>query len=179
MTRVLLSSENFIKEHTNIDDNMSGAYISPALRETQDVDLTEILGQALVEKLCELVSAGTIDDQENATYKAILDKCQYVLAYGTIVKIIPIASVKISNFGITQAQDDNIRSLGVSDIDTTMGWYQKKMDSYSRVLMKFVLSVKNQIPELDECACDTIKAHLRSAASSGLWLGGYRGRKVR
>lgn len=179
MNKILLTSEEFIKEHTSLSDNLSVAYLGPAIRETQDIDLTEILGQALVDKLCELVSAGTIDDAENATYKAVLDTAQYFLAYSSIAKVIPICSVKLDNFGATQAQDENIRTLGIEDIATVTGWYVKKSDSYARKLMKFILSVKNQIPELDECACDSIKAHLRSAASSGLWLGGYRGRKIR
>lgn len=178
MTKILLCSETFIKEHTNIDDNLSGAYLGPAIRETQDIELTEYLGSALVDKLCELVSSGTITETVNAKYKAILDQAQYFLAYSSIAKVIPIASIKVANFGATQSQDENIRTLGIEDLSTVTGWYQKKADTYAKKLMRYVLSVKSEIPELNECAAGQIKSHLNSAASTGLFLGGSRGRKL-
>lgn len=179
MATVLLTSEKFVKEKTNISDNISTAYLIPAIRETQDVDITLILGSALVAKLQALIADGTINADENIIYKNVLDKAQYPLAYGSIAKLIPIAGVKIDNFGINQAQDENIRALGVEDIATVIGWYTKKFDSYSRDLMRYVLSVKEFIPELDDCTCGQIRAHLTSAATTGLFLGGMRGRILR
>lgn len=179
MSKILLTSENFVKSYTNIDDNLAAGYLSPAIRETQDVDLTQILGQRLVDKLCELVSAGTIDESANTIYKEVLDKAQFTLAYGAITKVIPITSVKISNLGPSQVNDENVRAVSLPEIDTLVGWYTRKFESYSRDLMRFVLSVKEYIPELDECACRQIKAHLNSAAASGLFLGGPRGRRFR
>lgn len=178
MTKILLCSETFIKEHTNLSDNLSGAYLGPAIRETQDIELTEYLGSALVDKLCELVSSGTITETANAKYKAILDQAQYFLAYSSIAKVIPICSIKLDNFGASQSQDENIRTLGIEDLSTVTGWYQKKADTYAKKLMRYVLSVKSEIPELNECAAGQIKSHLNSAASTGLFLGGNRGRKV-
>lgn len=177
-TKILLCSETFIKEHTNLSDNLSGAYLGPAIRETQDIELTEYLGSALVEKLCELVSSGTITETANAKYKAILDQAQYFLAYSSIAKVIPICSIKLDNFGASQSQDENIRTLGIEDLSTVTGWYQKKADTYAKKLMRYVLSIKSEIPELNECAAGQIKSHLNSAASTGLFLGGNRGRKV-
>ncbi len=179
MAKILLTSENFVKGYTNISDNLAAGYLGPAIRETQDVDLTEILGSALVDKLCELVSAGTIDEPENAIYKEVLSHSQFVMAYGAIAKVIPITAVKIDNFGPSQSNDDNIRPVSISDISTIIGWYTRKFESYSRDLMRYVLSVKEQIPELDECSCNRIKAHLNSAAASGLFLGGPRGRRLK
>lgn len=179
MAKVLLTSEKFVKEHTNIDDNMSGAYLGPAIRETQDIELTMYLGANLVAKLQSLVEDGSISDTANTIYKAVLEQAQYFLAYGAISKVIPITSVKISNFGASQANDENIRTLGIEEIATVEGWYQRKADSYARKLLKFVLDNRQYIPEIDEtCACG-MKAHLTSSASSGLWLGGPRGRIFR
>lgn len=179
MATVLLTSEKFVKSFTNIDDNMSAAYLLPAVRESQDVELTIYLGNALVSRLKGLVQSGEIKQEGFEIYREILEKAQYFLAYSAIAKVIPIAGVKITNFGITQAQDENIRTLGVEDIPTVIGWYTKKADSYARELLRFVLSNKGSIPELDECACGQMKAHLNSSASSGLFLGGARGRRLK
>lgn len=178
MATVLLTSEKFVKSFTNIDDNLSAAYLVPAIRESQDIELTEYLGSSLVSKLQDLVSSGAISESANTIYKAVLDKVQYFLAYSAIAKVIPICGVKITNFGITQAQDENIRTLGVDDIPTAIGWYQRKADSYATDLLRFVLSVRNELPELNDSCCGQIRAHLTSSASSGLWLGGPRGKRI-
>ena len=42
MNRVLLISEDFVKELTNMSDNMQGKLINPAIAEAQEAGLREI-----------------------------------------------------------------------------------------------------------------------------------------
>lgn len=81
---VILSSEEFVKSLTNVSDNIQGKFIGPALREAQDCDLEEVIGSAMTQKLQELVENDTIGDSGNTAYKALLDKCQYFMAYTVI-----------------------------------------------------------------------------------------------
>jgi hypothetical protein len=78
MVEVLLSSEAFIKSVSSVSDNLSRKYILPSLREAQEVGLKGIVGSSLLEKLKSLVKDGLIEQNAYATYKALLDKCQYV-----------------------------------------------------------------------------------------------------
>ena len=61
MEKILLVSANFIKNVTNIDDNMPGKLIEPAIYESQNEGLRTVLGDALVDRLEELVRTDEID----------------------------------------------------------------------------------------------------------------------
>ena len=172
----LLTSEDFVKSMTNISDNVQGSYIGPAIRESQDVDFQGIVGTALYKKLQELVEDGSIENDENAKYKELLDTAQYFLAYSAIVKIILLTSVKLDNFGASQATDDNIKSLDLEEVLKLQGIYQSKADFYAKRLQKYLSDNADFFPEL--CEQGDVKANLYSAASTGLFLGGQRGKKL-
>lgn len=100
MEKVLLVSANFIKNVTNIDDNMPGKLIEPAIWQRQNLDLRGILGDTLEDKLEELVRNDSINQEEFNQYKILLDKCQYFLAYSVISDLCILTTVKISPAGL-------------------------------------------------------------------------------
>ena len=63
MEKVLLVSANFIKNVTNIDDNMPGKLIEPAIYEAQNEGLRTVLGDSLVDRLEDLVRTDKIDQE--------------------------------------------------------------------------------------------------------------------
>lgn len=87
MEEILFSSENFIKSVSNISDNLSGKYILPALREAQEIDLREILGDRLLRKIKDLVADNYINTEPFIDYKTLVDKCKYYLAYTVIARL--------------------------------------------------------------------------------------------
>ena len=98
MAEILLSSEAFVKSVTSVSDNLSGKYILPSLREAQEINLKSILGNSLLAKLKALVRDNAIDKPENFHYKELIDRCQYFLAYVTIVEVTNKTSFKV--FGL-------------------------------------------------------------------------------
>ena len=64
MEKILLVSANFIKNVSNIDDNIPGKLIEPAIWQKQNLDLRGILGDTLEDKLEELVRNDSIDQEE-------------------------------------------------------------------------------------------------------------------
>ena len=52
-------------KNTLINDNVDGVYIAPAIEMAQDIDLTSLIGEDLVNKLCDLILDNTIVDEEN------------------------------------------------------------------------------------------------------------------
>ena len=179
MNRVLLISEDFVKELTNMSDNMQGKLINPAIAEAQEAGLREILGDCLMDSLLELVETGEIERDENAMYKKLLDKAQYYLAYQVITNVMILTAVKIDNSGLMQVNDEHTQNISMEDSFQLRDFYQKKADFYQGRLQRFILKNKKSYPELSGCdnTCAEIKSNLYSAASGGLWLGGVRGRK--
>lgn len=176
--KILLCSVNFIKNISNISDNISGKLLEPAIFEAQNEGLRGILGDSLVDKLEQLVSDNTIGQTQNAAYKTLLDKAQYFLAYTAIADICMLTSVKIDNAGLEQVGDEHMEPLDMTDSYRLRDFYQHKADYMCRQLQNFVLKNRSDYPELTENDCRSIKANLFSAATTGLWLGGVRGRGI-
>lgn len=179
MTKVLLISEDFIKTNSNLNDNVWGEYLLPAIREAQDMGLQEIIGSCLYEHLLTLVENEEIGDNENAAYKQLLDEyIQQYLMYQVLTDLVPIIGTKQANLGTIISNDEHVVGLTESERNRVKNYYQIRADFYSKRMQEYLLNNRELYPELKECDCDRIKANLRSAASTGLFLGGYRGRRL-
>lgn len=179
MAEILLSSEAFVKSVSSISDNTAGKYILPSLREAQEVNLRNILGDRLLDKLKELVRDDTLADYAGGVYKTLVDKCQYFLAYVTIVEVTNKVSYKIGNFGVAKSTDENLQVATQDEIGKMQFYYQSKADSACLNLQNFLLQNRSDYPELTDCCCARIKSNLHSAATCGIFLGGARGKKGR
>lgn len=177
MAEILLSSEAFVKSVSSISDNLAGKYVLPSLREAQEVSLKGILGDNLLTKLKSLVRDQTIATYADGAYKKLIDRCQYYLAYVTIVEVTNKVSYKIANFGVTKSTDENLQVATQDEIAKMQYYYQSKADACCLDLQNFLLENRKDYPELTECACNRIKSNLRSAASCGIFLGGARGKR--
>ena len=178
MTNVLFISEDFIKTNSGLNDNLFGKSLLPAIREAQDIYLQQIIGETLYKKLIGLVDEGTIGDDENALYKELLD--EYVrsyMLYQTIVQVIPVTNVKLSNYGTTLSDDQYLVNLSQGDAELIEKHYSILADFYARRLQEFILDNCDAL-DVDTCTCDGIKANLNNAATTSIFLGGVRGRKL-
>ena len=167
MTEIYLIEPELVKQLTNVSDNLEGKVLGPAIIEAGNA-LRDIVGDALCDKLEELVANEEIDLDENVNYKLLLDKSQYFLAYTAAANVAVLTAVKVDNFGVTRSTDEHIESLSLSDVFTISEHYQKKADEYCGKLQNWILKNKKKFPELTENQCNDIKANLYSAASFGI-----------
>ena len=174
-TEYLLTSEDFIKEVTNISDNLSGKYLQGAIREAQEVVLRGIIGSCLLDHCKQLMAA----KQLAGDYKELVDRCQYFLAYTVLADIAMKTSYKLTNFGLAKSRDENLDVATMDEIVANTGYYQAKADARCYELQTWLLQNKELFPELDDCACSRMHANLTSAASCGIYLGGARGKARR
>lgn len=176
MAEILLSSEAFVKSVSSISDNLSGKYILPSLREAQEIGLRGILGDTLLDRLKTLIREGDLETEADGVYKILVDRCQYFLAYVTIVEVTNKVSYKIGNFGVTKSNDENLQVASQDEIAKMQFYYQSKADACCLELQKFLLDHQSDYPELSPCCCDRISSNLKSAATCGIFLGGARGK---
>ena len=179
MAEVLLSSETFVKSVTNISDNVAGKYILASLREAQEVNLKSILGDKLLEKLKALVASGEIEAHENICYKYLIGKCQYYLAYMTIVELVFKLSYKIGNAGVVKTADENLQVASYDELASQKEYYQGKADYFCMELQNYILDNRAAFPEVNDNNCHKIQSNLYSAATCGIFLGGARGKRSR
>lgn len=176
MAEYLLTSETFVKSVSNISDNVAGKFILPSIREAQEIRLKSILGSCLLSVLKTMGANGELDDPGNEAYKALVDQCQYFLAYSAVVELANKVSYKIGNFGVAKSSDENLTVATQDEIAKQEYYYQSKADFHALELQQWLLDNRASFPELDECQCGKIRSNLYSAATCGLWLGGPRGR---
>ena len=175
MNKILLVSEDFVKTNSAINDNLWGKFLLPAIREAEDINLQTYLGECLYKTILGMVANGSITASTNESYKALLDDyIQPYLLYQVQANIIPTINVKLGNIGSVVSNDEHIATLSQSNIDLVQNDFQHKADFYAQRMLNFILNHSNEF-NLDECACKELKAHLNSAASTTIWLGGYQG----
>ena len=175
MTNILLISEDTLKTHSSLNKNVWADNLSSVIKATQDVDLQRILGPCLYKKVLELVNDGGIRNAKYSIYKTLLD--EYItdyLIYQTLVNLIPEISTKITNMGLVVSNDEHVQNVTQGERDLVMGQYQKYADAYCKMMQDFLKENRDSFPELN--CCD--EAELNSSASSQLFLGGRRGRKL-
>lgn len=176
MKNVLLCSPDFVRLNSNISDNVNSKVLATAIRETQDDELQEILGQPLLEKLQDLIENNTIEAEDNRVYKDVLDKAQMFITYKVIAEIIVMLNCKVDNAGLIQTRDENMEFMTLDDTFTLKQHYDTKASHYAYLLQNFLMENLNYIPELTEFQAWKIKSTLYSAASPSVFLGGPRGR---
>lgn len=177
MANVLLISSKSLREQTNLSDNITDKFLLPAIKEVQNVHLQQILGTSLFKKLLDLVSEGTISQEENKVYKTLIEKSKEFLMYSVIAQVIPIASFKVDAAGTYQSATNEERNvLNLADTMQVADMYTHKADYYKMRLQSFLMEHREDYPELSDCDYYNIHNNLYSAASSGLWLGGVRSR---
>lgn len=176
MKNVLLTSPDFVRLNSNISDNVNSKVLATAIREVQEDELQEILGQLLFEKLQDLVESGEISNEENTKYKELLDKAQMFITYRVIAEIIVMLNMKIDNAGLIQTRDENMDYMGLDDTMTMKNYYDTKASHYAYLLQNYLMEHLTEIPELTKCQAWKIRSTLYSAASPSVFLGGARGR---
>ena len=179
MQNILLISEDFVKSNSELTDNMYGKYLLPAIRTSQDLYLQPILGKTLYNTVIGMVADGSIVDPENAHFKELLDDyIQPYLLERVLADLVPVVSAKVANLGTVHSKDEYVENLSVTDAEKLQHLHIIKADSYCKRMQEYLLENSQMFP-IDACTCNAMKSNLDSAASTGLWLGGYRAYRLK
>lgn len=179
MTKILLISEDYIKTNSGLNDNVWGNYLTPAIREAQDIKLQQILGTSLYESLLEKVKNGAIRNEKFRQYKNLLDDfVQPYLMYQTISDLVPIIGVKLTNLGVVVSNDEHLTNLTQGERELVQTYYGQRAEFYGKRLQGFLKDNHSDFEELGECNHNQLDPTLNTIADTGIWLGGYRGRKL-
>lgn len=163
--------EQNVKDLAPISQNVAGEYLASAMYEAQAIDLKRILGSRLLKKLQECERVQDVEPQ----YEDLKEQCLSYLVYRTIVRLIPKVQYKIANAGAFTTNDEKLQPITKEQTDSLVESYVSSADSFAHELQLWLCNNSKAFPELDECQCAEIKSNLKSFASCGIWLGGFRG----
>lgn len=174
MQNILLISEDYVKSNSELTDNMYGKYLLPSIRTSQELYLRPILGSTLYNTVINAVADGSITADTNSHIKELLDDyIQPYLLERVLADLVPVVSAKIANLGTVHSKDEYVESLSVTDAEKLQHSHIIKADAYCKLMQEYLLDNAQNFP-IDSCTCDTMRSNLNSAASTGLWLGGFR-----
>lgn len=169
MTNILLIGEDYIKEHTSIDDNVYVKYLLPAIREAQDMGLQSIIGGSFYQELLGMVERNEVNEPYITLIEGFI---QPYLCYQTLVNLVPILGTKIANLGLISTDDEKAINVSKSERDRLAIYYQYRADFYAKRLQLHLCDNYSMFPELKECDCELMRTNLKSSATSPIWLGG-------
>lgn len=175
INNVLIVSEDFVKENSNLSDNCWGKFLLPSIRETQAIYLQQILGTNLYETILAKISNGTLSGKYEELTR---DYCRWYLLYMVLSDIIDILDVKLVNMGTVRNRDEYVDSISDAERQRLKQNYAYKAQFYGDRLVEYLINNKYDFPELDECSCNVLKSHLDKQADTGLWLGGFIGKRL-
>lgn len=171
----MLISPDEVKGMSDINYNVDDTAIGASIRASQNIYLRDIIGDALLDKLQELVYNAisgvndNIDDERNIAYKTLLDEyVQTVLGYKVASEICVRLSLKIRNMGVVQNSDTNVHASQLADITYMKETYDAYFNDAANRMIKFICSHKDAYPE-SEFVCDCGNNPLYGRI--GLWLG--------
>ena len=152
MLKVLLISEDYIKSNSALNDNIFGKYLTPVIREAQELNLQLYLGECLYKTILNMVADNSITASTNEAYKALLDDyVQPYLLYQVQANLIPTINVKLGNIGSVVSNDEHIATLSQGNIELVQSDFQHKADFYAQRMLNFILNHSSEF-NLDECA---------------------------
>lgn len=174
---VYFVSADFIRSHSNISSNVQDAYIYPSMRESQETEIREVIGGAMMDKLTSLIRSNDIVKDEYADYRDLLDALKYFYTYATVAKLVMVSSVKIGNGGSQITNDENLQQLTLKDTFALENYYIQKKDAEKYRFQEYLKANKDKYEELKGCSCGYNAPNLDSATSN-IYLGGTRTKKT-
>ncbi len=146
-TRLITTEE--LKTDGFINANFENEYLLPAIDEAQDVWLRETLGDALLEKLEELVEAEQI---EGTVYEKLLEGyVKIYLKYKVLSLLCVPVTFKMRNAGIVSQYSGEISTTNLEDTKYLEGYYEQKADFFRNRLTTYLEKNKKDIPEYKWC----------------------------
>lgn len=177
---IFLIDADFVRNNSNVSNNIQDKFLLAAIRETQDMDFQTLTGQKLYEKLKNLVYQHAVEKSEwseNDIYKQILEIAKYYLVYNVLARTVVISSIKLDNIGANMNNDEHVQNLSMNEVFKMEAYYKNKADFYGKRLQDFLHENFNKIPELKGNSEFEIQPNINNIGSnSGFWLGGARGK---
>lgn len=158
--KVYLISTKTLKQKSLINDSMYDKYIMQALNVAQDIDLKQVIGKFLLDKICDLCYEENeqhiklIDLPQNSAYKYLLQN--YItdyLCYSTMSEIQIPVHTKMVNNGITQNTDTNFIQSSLDEVTYMKRYWMDKAEFVGNEMQKWILKNRNDYPEFFTQGC--------------------------
>jgi hypothetical protein len=145
MKKVLLISENQIKQSSIIELNADSKVLSKVILDVQKLVLRPVLGDQLYNQVVDEVytTKTEIGHEMNATIKVLMDEYIKDFLVATVLQDwIVTNNYKMTNKGMVKLTDSNATTLSDGELEYAKNYYDQKVSAYKLNLINYLKSQK-------------------------------------
>lgn len=148
MATSLLITRNDIVKKTALNGNVDTDLFIQFAQIAQDIYIQRYLGTDLLEKIQSLISAGTVDDAGNASYKTLLiTYVKPMLIHWAMVEYLPFAPYTVANKGVYKHGSENSESVSKEEVDFLVEKERSIAQNYTQRFIDYMSFNNASYPE--------------------------------
>lgn len=148
MATALLISRTDLVKNTIVDGNVDTDKFVQFIRIAQEIHIQNYLGTSLLEKIQELIIAGTLNQNDNPNYYLLVnDYIKDMLIHYAMVDYIPFASYQIQNKGVFKHTSENAQTPEKVEIDYLIDKHRNFAQFFTRRFLDYICNNSSLFPE--------------------------------
>ena len=148
MAKALFITTKDIKRYSVLSGNVDPDKFIYMVEIAQDTEVQNYLGTKLLEKLQDLIIAGTINDPANASYKTLLETyVKPMTIYWALVCYMPFAAYTVANGGVYNHTSESSVTVDKEEVDYLVEKYRDIAQFYTNNFIDFMVYNQNTYPE--------------------------------
>ena len=148
MAKALFITTKDIKRYSVLSGSVDPDKFIYMVEIAQDTEVQNYLGTKLLEKLQDLIIAGTINDPANASYKTLLETyVKPMTIYWALVCYMPFAAYTVANGGVYKHTSESSVTVDKEEVDYLVEKYRDIAQFYTNNFINFMVYNQNTYPE--------------------------------
>ena len=170
MAKALFITTEDIKRYSVLSGNVDPDKFIYMVEISQDTEVQNYLGTKLLEKLQDLILAGTINLPANAAYKTLLETyVKPMTIYWALVCYMPFAAYTVANGGVYKHTSESSETVSKDEVDYLVEKYRDIAQFYTNNFISYMIYNQNTYPEYNANTEDDIYPDTSNADFGG-WV---------
>jgi hypothetical protein len=164
----LITSENYLKEYTNINKNVDMTILTPAIYEAQLNYILPILGTKLYNEILSQIGTNTVTSLNQTLLDNYVLPC---LMHYAKYEALPDMKYRLMNKGVQVKNSDNSTSADLQEIQFLMDREKVKAEKFAERTTRYLRFNVNSYPLYTQNNnYDEVKPN-RNNVTGGIWVG--------
>ena len=170
MAKALFITTKDIKRYSVLSGSVDPDKFIYMVEIAQDTEVQNYLGTQLLEKIQDLILAGTINDPANAAYKTLLETyIKPMTIYWALVCYMPFAAYSVGAKGVFKGSSETAETVDKDEVDYLVEKYRDIAQFYTNNFIDFMVYNQTTYPEYNANTQDDIYPDTANADFGG-WV---------
>ena len=170
MAKALFITTKDIKRYSVLSGSVDPDKFIYMVEIAQDTEVQNYLGTKLLEKLQDLILAGTINDPANASYKTLLETyIKPMTIYWALVCYMPFAAYSVGAKGVFKGSSETAETVDKDEVDYLVEKYRDIAQFYTNNFTSYMIYNQSLFPEYNSNSEDDIYPDTSNADFGG-WV---------